>query len=118
MTSLCRHLANLHKFLYSFEKTIKSYLSMPNFKFISFKMAVLQGQAESALPMWNRVKSILAVWKSNRKNCFSGSPPRSELQNEDIGCIDSEMAYLKLIQPLSKPPTSQLYFEKVLVFFL
>ena len=41
--SLWRHLANLHKFLYSFEKTIKSYWSMPNFKSISFKMAVLQG---------------------------------------------------------------------------
>ena len=60
------------------------------------------------------IKSIRAVWKSNRRNSFSGSPPRTELQNEDIACIDSKMAYLKLIQPLSKPPTSQLYFEKVL----
>ena len=32
MTSLWRHLANLHKFLHSFEKTIRSNLSMPNFK--------------------------------------------------------------------------------------
>ena len=42
------------KFLYSFEKTITSYLSMPNFKFISFKMAVLHGGvgwAKSAPPM-------------------------------------------------------------------
>ena len=52
MTSLSRHLTKLHEFLYSFEKTTKSYLSMPNFKSISFKMAVLQGgRAESALPM-------------------------------------------------------------------
>ena len=43
MTSLWRHLANLHKFLYSFEKTIKSYLSMTTFKSISYKMTVLQG---------------------------------------------------------------------------
>ena len=67
MTSLRRHLANLHKFLYSFEKTIRSYLSMPNFKSISSKMAVLQGGGEGAEsaspcvcypkdPMWNRVK--------------------------------------------------------------
>ena len=62
------------------------------------------------------IKSVPAVWKSNLRNSFSGSPPRTELQNEDIACIDSKMAYLKLIQPLSKPPTSQLYFEKVLDF--
>ena len=62
------------------------------------------------------IKSIPAVWKSNLRNSFSGSPPRTELQNEDIACIDSKMAYLKLIQPPSKPPTSQLYFEKVLGF--
>ena len=62
------------------------------------------------------IKSIPAVWKSNRRNSFSGSPPRTELQNEDMACIDSKMAYLKLIQPLSKPPTCQLYFEKVLGF--
>ena len=30
--------------------------------------------------------------------------------------LGSKMAYQKLIQPLSKPPTSQLYFEKVLGF--
>ena len=65
MTSLGRHLANLHKFLYSFEKTIKSYWSMPNFKSISFKMAVLQGGRQNLPslcvcypkdPIWNRVK--------------------------------------------------------------
>ena len=59
------------------------------------------------------IKSIPAVWKSNLRNSFSGSPPSTELQNEDIACIDSKMACLKLIQPLSKPPTCQLYFEKV-----
>ena len=62
------------------------------------------------------IKSIPAVWKSNLRNSFSGSPPRIELQNESIACIDSRMAYLKLIQLLSKPPTSQVYFEKVLGF--
>ena len=34
------------------------------------------------------IKSIPAVWKSNLRNSVSGSPPRSELQNEDIACID------------------------------
>ena len=67
MTSLLRHLANLHKFLYSFEKTIRSNLSMPNFKFISFKMAVLKGVGQNLLSpcvcypkdsMWNRVKKL------------------------------------------------------------
>ena len=62
------------------------------------------------------IKSIPALWKSILRNSFSGSPPRTELQNESIACIDSKKAYLKLIQPLSKPPTSQLYFEKVLGF--
>ena len=33
-----------------------------------------------------------------------------------MACISSRMAYQKLVQPLSKPPTSQLYFEKVLGF--
>ena len=33
-----------------------------------------------------------------------------------MACISSKMAYQKLIQPLSKPLTSQLYFEKVLGF--
>ena len=50
MTSLRRNLANLHKFLYRFEKTIRSYLSMPNFESISFKMAVLQGGAGRICP--------------------------------------------------------------------
>ena len=48
------------------------------------------------------IKSILAVWMSNLRNSFSGSPPRTELQNESIACIDSELACLKLIQPLIK----------------
>ena len=43
MMSLWHQLADLHKFVYSFKKTRRSYLSMPNFKSISFKMAVLQG---------------------------------------------------------------------------
>ena len=33
-----------------------------------------------------------------------------------MACISCKMAYQKLIQPLSKPPTSQLYFDKVLGF--
>ena len=33
-----------------------------------------------------------------------------------MACISSKMVYQKLIQPLSKPPTSQPYFEKVLGF--
>ena len=33
-----------------------------------------------------------------------------------MACISSKMAYQKLIQPLSKPPTSQLYVEKMLGF--
>ena len=70
MTSLWRHLDNLHKFLYSFEKTIKSYWSMPNFKSISFKMAVLQGGGQNLPspcvcypkdPMWNRVNHQVIV---------------------------------------------------------
>ena len=44
MTSLWRHLANLHKLLYSFENTIRSYLRMPNFKSISFEMTELWGR--------------------------------------------------------------------------
>ena len=50
MTSLWRHLANLHTFLCSFEKTIKSYWNMPNFKSISSKMAVLQGAGRICPP--------------------------------------------------------------------
>ena len=50
MTSLWRHLDNLHKLLYSFKKTIKSYWSIPNFKSISFKMAVLQGAGRICPP--------------------------------------------------------------------
>ena len=50
MTSL----ANLHKFLYCFEKTIRISLSMPNCKSISFEMTELweggEGRAESAPP--------------------------------------------------------------------
>ena len=50
--------------MYSFEKTIRSYLSIPNFKSISFKMAVLQEGGQNLPstcvcypkdPMWNRV---------------------------------------------------------------
>ena len=50
MTSLLRHFANLHKCLYSFEKTIRSYLIVPNAKSISFKMAVLQGAGRICPP--------------------------------------------------------------------
>ena len=74
MTSLWRHLDNLHKFLYSFEKTIKSYWSMPNFKSISFKMAVLQGGGQNLPspcvcypkdPMWNSVN-----WNLMHAGCY------------------------------------------------
>ena len=34
------------------------------------------------------IKSISAVWKSNLRNSFSGSPPRAELQNESTACIN------------------------------
>ena len=73
MPSLWRQLANLHKFLYSFEKTIKSYWSMPNFKSISFKMAVLQEGGQNLPspcvcypkdPMWNRVKNLVEFSES------------------------------------------------------
>ena len=37
------------------------------------------------------IKSIPEVLKSNLRGSFSGSPPRTELQNEDIACIDSKM---------------------------
>ena len=66
MTSLSRHLANFDKFFYSFEKTMGSYFGMPNFKSISFKMAVLQWGGQNLLrppcvcypkdTMWNMVK--------------------------------------------------------------
>ena len=58
------------------------------------------------------IKSIPTVGKSNLRNNFSGSPPRTELQNENMACIDSKLAYLKLIPPLSKPPTPKIIFLK------
>ena len=61
-------------------------------------------------------KSILTAWKFNLRDSLFGNPLRTDLQNESMGCISSQMAYQKLIQPLSKPSTSQLYFEKVLGF--
>ena len=62
------------------------------------------------------IKSIPTAWKFNLRDSLFGNPPRIDLQNEGMECINSKMAYRKLIQPLSKPPTSQLYFEKVLGF--
>ena len=62
------------------------------------------------------IKSIPTAWKSNLRDSFSCTPPRNDLQNEGMACISSRMAYQKLIQPLSKQPTSQLYFAKVLGF--
>ena len=55
------------------------------------------------------IKSIPAVWKSNLRNSFSGSPPRTELQSEDIACIDSKMAYLKIIQPIKTTDISTIF---------
>ena len=46
----------------------------------------------SNLSLLGVIKSIPAVWKSNIRSSFSGSPPRTELQNEDTECIDSKMA--------------------------
>ena len=62
------------------------------------------------------IKSIPTAWKFNLRDSLFGNPPRIDLQNESMACISSKMAYQKLIQPLSKPSTSQLYFEKVLGF--
>ena len=62
------------------------------------------------------IKSIPTTWKFNLRDSLHGNPLRIDLQNEGMACISSKMAYQKLIQPLSKPPTSQLYFEKVLGF--
>ena len=62
------------------------------------------------------IKSVPTAWKFNLRDSLFGNPLRTDLQNESMECISSEMAYQKLIQPLSKPPTSQLYFEKMLGF--
>ena len=58
------------------------------------------------------IKSIPTAWKFNLRDSLFGNPLRIDLQNESIACISSKMAYQKLIQPLSKPSTSQLHFEK------
>ena len=56
---------DVRNLIYSFAKTIRSYLSMPNFKSISFKMVLLQGDGQNLSspfvcypkdPMWNKVK--------------------------------------------------------------
>ena len=71
----------------------------------------------SSLLSWlSLIKSISTAWKSNLKDSFSVTPPRNHLQSESMACISSKMAYQKLIQPLSKPLTSQLHFKKVLGF--
>ena len=62
------------------------------------------------------IKSIPTAWKFNLRDSLFGNPLTIDLQNESMACISSKMAYQKLIRPLSKPPTSQLYFEKVLGF--
>ena len=62
------------------------------------------------------IKSIPTAWKFNLRDNLFGKPLRIDLQNESMACISSKMAYQKLIEPLSKPPTPQLYFEKVLLF--
>ena len=62
------------------------------------------------------IKSIPTAWKFNLRDSLFGNPLRIDLQNESMVCISSKMAYQKLIQPLSKPSTFQLYFEKVLGF--
>ena len=59
------------------------------------------------------IKSIPTAWKFNLRDSLFGNPQRIDLHNESMACISNKMAYQKLIQPLSKPPTSQLYFERV-----
>ena len=70
----------------------------------------------SYLSLLGLIKSIPTARKFNLRDSLLGNPLRIDLQNESMACISSKMAYQKLIQPLSKPPTSQLYFEKVLGF--
>ena len=62
------------------------------------------------------IKSIPTAWKFNLRDSLLANPLRIDLQNESMACISSKMAYQKLIEPLSKLPTSQLYSEKVLGF--
>ena len=62
------------------------------------------------------IKSIPTAWKFNLRDSLFGNPLRIDLQNESMVCFSSKMAYQKHIQPLSKPSTCQLYFEKVLGF--
>ena len=63
-TSLCCHI---------FEKKIKHYSCLPNFKFISTEMSELCGQVPSSPcvpgcvcypndPMWNRVKNQVQIY--------------------------------------------------------
>ena len=59
---------------------------------------------------------IPTAWKSSLRNSFSGPPPSIDLQNGSMECISSKIACQKLIQTLSKPTTSQLYFANVLGF--
>ena len=61
-------------------------------------------------------KSIPTAWKFSLRDTLFGNTLRIDLQNQSMACLSSKMAYQKLIQPLSKPTTSQLYFEKVLGF--
>ena len=70
----------------------------------------------SYLSWLSLVKSIPKTGKFNVRDSLFGNPLRIDLQNESMAYISSKMAYQKLIQPLSKPPTSELYFEKVLGF--
>ena len=48
MTSLWRHLPNLHKFYYIFKKIIRSYLSMPISNPYLLKWLIYAGRVESA----------------------------------------------------------------------
>ena len=70
----------------------------------------------SCLSWLGIIKSIPTAWKFNLRDSLFGNLLTTDLQNESMACISSKMAYQKLIQPLSKPPTSQLYFEKLLGF--
>ena len=63
-----RHLGYLHKVFYIFEKRMKIYASVPNFKSTSFEMSYRKRVEASPLPnvcysndtMWKRVKERIS----------------------------------------------------------
>ena len=51
------------------------------------------------------IKSIPTAWKFSLRDNLLGNPLTIDLQNQSMACSSSKMAYQKLIQSLSKPPT-------------